>query len=425
MATTTALVKYKGMYVLSNTPTGTAGKALQNNFIDFANRIGPSVFANSNPTATSDENHGFYTRSRWLNTATGQEWICTDQTAGAASWALGGYNSYTVIPITRAKLNVNYGGYPGSFAQGKDGATGDLRCLIPGSFAQGYAKGGNILTYATGSFAQGYTSGAGGIYGRGAGSFAQGCSTGSNFQAGLGSVAQGYAKGGMISAMPPGSFAQGYAKTGEIGAGGVTAFVQGYAGGDITTTGDSSFAQGFAAAGKDILANGKTCFAQGYAVDGSIQADSYGFAQGYGNILAQGTVNSPLSFAQGSTQGTGIISSGADSFAQGYAANGRQITASGIGAFAQGAAITGNIIASGAGSFAHGAGGTIIASGKDAVQFGPGTNAEDFSLKMESGIHLVSGVPGAVANGMIYLDGADVKIRSRNATFNLTTLPAH
>ena len=45
----------------------------------------------ANPTVTADINMGFAPGSKWVNTATREEWTCTDATAGAAKWSAGGY----------------------------------------------------------------------------------------------------------------------------------------------------------------------------------------------------------------------------------------------------------------------------------------------------------------------------------------------
>jgi hypothetical protein len=42
--------------------------------------------ATTNPAVTDDSSRGYSQGSRWLNTATGQDWIAQDVTAGAAVW---------------------------------------------------------------------------------------------------------------------------------------------------------------------------------------------------------------------------------------------------------------------------------------------------------------------------------------------------
>lgn len=44
--------------------------------------------ATVNPTTTDDMNSGYSVGSDWLNTSTGKFYKCTDNTIGAAVWAL-------------------------------------------------------------------------------------------------------------------------------------------------------------------------------------------------------------------------------------------------------------------------------------------------------------------------------------------------
>lgn len=45
-----------------------------------------STITNTAPTATSDSAHGYATGSTWLDTSTGDQYVLTDDTAGAATW---------------------------------------------------------------------------------------------------------------------------------------------------------------------------------------------------------------------------------------------------------------------------------------------------------------------------------------------------
>jgi hypothetical protein len=43
--------------------------------------------ATTNPAVTDDASQGYTGRSAWINTSTGDEFVCTDPTIGAAVWA--------------------------------------------------------------------------------------------------------------------------------------------------------------------------------------------------------------------------------------------------------------------------------------------------------------------------------------------------
>lgn len=47
----------------------------------------PNTVTNTGPGVTNDAGQGYQVGSRWLNTATGTEFVCTDTTPGAAVWA--------------------------------------------------------------------------------------------------------------------------------------------------------------------------------------------------------------------------------------------------------------------------------------------------------------------------------------------------
>jgi hypothetical protein len=48
----------------------------------------PSTVTIIAPTAANDSTQGYQVGSRWLNTVTGNEYVCTNTTVGAAVWAL-------------------------------------------------------------------------------------------------------------------------------------------------------------------------------------------------------------------------------------------------------------------------------------------------------------------------------------------------
>jgi hypothetical protein len=86
-----AFIDYHGIDVRSPDPTGDAGLVLNNNFKELADRVAPVHTAGADPTINDDEidtagNGKFYIWSKWLNTASGALFVCTDSTATAAVW---------------------------------------------------------------------------------------------------------------------------------------------------------------------------------------------------------------------------------------------------------------------------------------------------------------------------------------------------
>jgi hypothetical protein len=81
------LIDYKGLDIVTPDPTGEGGLVINDNFKNIADRIGPSNYtAIADPTVNDDESAGYFVGSRWLNTATNTEFICSDNTTGAAVW---------------------------------------------------------------------------------------------------------------------------------------------------------------------------------------------------------------------------------------------------------------------------------------------------------------------------------------------------
>ena len=66
--------------------------------------------AAANPTVTDDSADGYAVGSRWLNTETDEEFVCTDATAGAAVW-----KSTTAVPALERYHDLA-GYYPGVLA---------------------------------------------------------------------------------------------------------------------------------------------------------------------------------------------------------------------------------------------------------------------------------------------------------------------
>jgi len=305
--------------------------------------------------------------------------------------------------------------YGGSVALGRArfalaGYQGRIRSLAQGALAGGSALsgeivGGSVAGYGQSAFAWGFaeTSVAGGnIPALRAGQF--------------GSVAMGQARG-------PNALVEAY-NTGSLAFG--TAFSQSatsYA--EIRTMGDQTgcVAMGLADANNGYTARVSAAengaFAMGRAT--AAVASAYLTASGEGSV------------ALGSAVGGSIVSSGNGSLAAGSVLQGRTLTASGDGAAAIGtarAAIGGaDVLASGEGSMAQGSAytGPITASARNAVQLGPGVNAEADSLRVGvAGIHFkgTAGVfGGGYADGQFWIDNGNVYCYSGGAVQNLTNVP--
>jgi hypothetical protein len=191
---------------------------------------------------------------------------------------------------------------------------------------------------------------------------------------------------------------------------------------------DSSVFGSLAGQACDITAgSGSIAFGTITPINGgvrSIKATGAG-AFAMGRIFTFGTSASieatgSASFAMGDCQSSGAIkATSLGTFAFGSCTGTGSITAIAAGSFAGGASFTGGITASGQGSFAWANVNVTpcTASGTNAVQFGPGTNAQIDSLQVGiagTGI-AIKGTNGAFttpANGQIYTVSGDVRIRS-------------
>jgi hypothetical protein len=78
-----SLTEYNGIQVLTPDPCGSGGLALNNNFKALSTHVDTT-----DPTSSNDTTEHFSTGSRWFNSATTDEWICTDPTQGAAVWVM-------------------------------------------------------------------------------------------------------------------------------------------------------------------------------------------------------------------------------------------------------------------------------------------------------------------------------------------------
>ncbi len=79
-----SLTTYKNLSVITPDPTGLGGLAINNNFKALADRF--AFLDTTDPTTSDDSSAGFAVGSRWFNTTTSVEWICTDASIGAAVW---------------------------------------------------------------------------------------------------------------------------------------------------------------------------------------------------------------------------------------------------------------------------------------------------------------------------------------------------
>lgn len=71
---------------IANQDSGADARAKINAGLEAINNLPKSVVATMAPTVADDGDDGFSVNSKWLNSATGIEYICRDATAGAASW---------------------------------------------------------------------------------------------------------------------------------------------------------------------------------------------------------------------------------------------------------------------------------------------------------------------------------------------------
>src|SRR3954466_13775741 len=78
---------YKGVKRRAGGSTGAGGQALDSNFTEIPNRIGPCNYtAVSDPGPTNDSATGFAVGSRWINTSTLRIFDCLVDSPGAAVW---------------------------------------------------------------------------------------------------------------------------------------------------------------------------------------------------------------------------------------------------------------------------------------------------------------------------------------------------
>src|SRR6185437_2990248 len=77
----TKLSEYNGIQIATPNPQDEGGLALNGNFKALSTHIDTV-----DPTAAADSTEGFSAGSRWFNSGSSEEWICTDPAEGAAVW---------------------------------------------------------------------------------------------------------------------------------------------------------------------------------------------------------------------------------------------------------------------------------------------------------------------------------------------------
>lgn len=82
---------YRGLRVPDGEPSGDAGQYLKSNFQALADRAPKSNFsATVDPGVNDDASEGYVVGSRWINTSTGDVFVCVNASNAAAEWSAGG-----------------------------------------------------------------------------------------------------------------------------------------------------------------------------------------------------------------------------------------------------------------------------------------------------------------------------------------------
>jgi hypothetical protein len=76
-----SLVSYNGLSVLTPEPSADGGKAINENFKALS-----TALETTDPGSSNDDTEYYSAGSRWINTTTGIEWLCTSSATGAALW---------------------------------------------------------------------------------------------------------------------------------------------------------------------------------------------------------------------------------------------------------------------------------------------------------------------------------------------------
>ena len=129
-----SLANYNGLSVITPEPSATGGKAINDNFKALS-----TAQETSNPGSSNDNTEGYSAGSRWVNTTTGIEWLCTSSATGAAVWvamvptleqvtAAGASSNHAMtmsggVSLSGANLDMNGGSGSGGGSLNLDGAT--------------------------------------------------------------------------------------------------------------------------------------------------------------------------------------------------------------------------------------------------------------------------------------------------------------
>lgn len=90
---------YKKLRILDQVPNGAGGQALNTNFTEIANRIGPVNYSATSDPTSANHAPNYYVGSFWINISTGSVFMCIASNISSATWAQLG--SGTTPDLTR------------------------------------------------------------------------------------------------------------------------------------------------------------------------------------------------------------------------------------------------------------------------------------------------------------------------------------
>lgn len=102
------LTSYNGLEIVTRDPSGAGGLAINDNFKALS-----TALKTSNPTAGDDNTHGYSRGSRWFNTSTDVEWICTKRRHCINAQSGGTKNGDLVVrrgTVPSGSYGIFYGG---------------------------------------------------------------------------------------------------------------------------------------------------------------------------------------------------------------------------------------------------------------------------------------------------------------------------
>ncbi|MFW6130225.1 MAG: hypothetical protein ACOC56_03500 [Atribacterota bacterium] len=79
---------YKKLKILDQTPNGAGGQALNTNFIEVANRIGPVNYSATSDPSSANHAPDYYVGSFWINISTEAVFMCIDSNNSSATWVV-------------------------------------------------------------------------------------------------------------------------------------------------------------------------------------------------------------------------------------------------------------------------------------------------------------------------------------------------